>query len=1176
MLAVVFFVIALYVVKSNGEKCSYGEYYNTTSKVCNQCPCSHWKYAASHSDTSCDTAPPTQVDEFYGYHFFIDGKDRNMLGLLQYGWYYKGTVNNGFKIGCAAGCYDKDGHHCETCPLGQYQDAPSGHIEVGCKLCPSGKKVAARDMLTDAGPTKCEWLVCAAGKYVTGNVCSNCAVGQYRSSTVAQTSCATCDAGSYQDEAGKAVCKDCPHGKYHITGTNHCENCVVGQHQDVVAKTSCKECLPGSYQSLAGQAYCETCPAGRWIGVSGAKEECTLCAAGMYSYPGSMSEASCLSCPRGKYGTPTRASCLTCTEGKFRDAVQGVGENACTNCPASKPKTGGTPHASSCILCDPNYYSQTLNRDDCEICPACAAGSQRQNCMDDSPGECIACPAGRIKAAAGTTPCSKCPDGTMPTNAATACEQCPPGKVGVGGKCDISCVGASTMRSADKKACLQLSGAYSPDATNENKLNKNLTVVFLAKYLQDRLASARIDARLCPDSAGTGTQCVDNGADKSIGHLEGYRRSTLLECATLSGIGTTLSLGPKPLSEIRQLVVKMMVDDGRLESYDLAAGVSDEGIQDLCGLRMEASIFVPRIGEHCIRVAEKYRIHVSLSNATNTGRIWTSTDAFNIAPNIAPSFAGNVPVLMPSTIDAVTTFFSCKVTPATDVDSPATEVRGYASSFLVAYSGVETTIENNDNHITYIKDSNRYSSILTKSAPISLKPGRDNIRCDVIPFDGCVHGNPALSLERPVKLLRLMTSLESKLLSNSHWLVGYHAPHTTANGGIGDWELEADQIVYSRFLSVHSYGYNFVYGENAYFLTLSKDSELEHRIILNCSVAYLLYPFVCKNCFKLLACRTGFVDGHADAYMMWDLREACFEGNHLLMLLAIGIPSLMLYLIGFPFLGYYVLEKQQGKFGNDQALFRYGMFISGYREGFYHWESVVASRKAVFIGSSIFLSTYGPSIQTYVVLLLLLFFLFLHIYTGAYSTKTLNRLESVSLVVSYLTLYLGLGFFMGTLSENTEIYMTILIYFMNISFCLGCSGVLVKEVVFMEEHILQLWWKKCFGPKKVEDAATSRNDEGVQKIPNTKVAPTITNSPAREVGNGVQVISKEKHQFALAHIRKNYGAGSPEYNLVLLLIQRINSAKTDEELSEANNALSNFMNTKKNKHSKTREGAKQN
>ena len=113
-------------------------------------------------------------------------------------------------------------------------------------------------------------------------------------------------------------------------------------------------------------------------------------------------------------------------------------------------------------------------------------------------------------------------------------------------------------------------------------------------------------------------------------------------------------------------------------------------------------------------------------------------------------------------------------------------------------------------------------------------------------------------------------------------------------------------------------------------------------------------------------------------------------------------------------------------------------------------------------------------------------------------------------------------------------------------------------------------------PKKVEDAATSRNDEGVQKIPNTKVAPTITNSPAREVGNGVQVISKEKHQFALAHIRKNYGAGSPEYNLVLLLIQRINSAKTDEELSEANNALSNFMNTKKNKHSKTREGAKQN
>jgi len=335
------------------------------------------------------------------------------------------------------------------------------------------------------------------------------------------------------------------------------------------------------------------------------------------------------------------------------------------------------------------------------------------------------------------------------------------------------------------------------------------------------------------------------------------------------------------------------------------------------------------------------------------------------------------------------------------------------------------------------------------------------------------------------------------------------------------------------------------------------------KFILSMScMAYLLYPFICKNCFKLIACRSGFVDGPADMYMMWDLRQACFEGDHLFMLLVIGIPALMIYLLGFPFIGYYILKKQKGKFGNDETLYRYGMFISGYREGYYHWESIVAFRKALFIGSSIFLSTYGPSMQTYMALLMILFFLFLHVSTNAYATDTLNRLESGSLIVSYLTLYIGLGFFMGTINGDAQVAMTVIIYMMNILFLIICVFILLKEILFMEEHQVQVFCKKyCCKQKeqipesmnivKNDKSAFVTNNESKLTVNKTKVMPVVeSNKNMYDVKNG------------LSAIRKAYGAQSHEYKFLLLLIQKLNVAKDDESKTTCIEEIAEYVNNK--------------
>ena len=63
--------------------CAYGEYYNATSNKCYQCDCSHWMMSNGHNKIACDTAPEGTA-EFYGYHYFLGGKNRNLNGLLQY------------------------------------------------------------------------------------------------------------------------------------------------------------------------------------------------------------------------------------------------------------------------------------------------------------------------------------------------------------------------------------------------------------------------------------------------------------------------------------------------------------------------------------------------------------------------------------------------------------------------------------------------------------------------------------------------------------------------------------------------------------------------------------------------------------------------------------------------------------------------------------------------------------------------------------------------------------------------------------------------------------------------------------------------------------------------------------------------------------------------------------
>ena len=76
------------------------------------------------------------------------------------------------------------------------------------------------------------------------------------------------------------------------------------------------------------------------------------------------------------------------------------------------------------------------------------------------------------------------------------------------------------------------------------------------------------------------------------------------------------------------------------------------------------------------------------------------------------------------------------------------------------------------------------------------------------------------------------------------------------------------------------------------------------------AILFLLHPSLCENVFALWSCRS--VCGGQELYLIVDLKEQCWEGRHMMYFFALGLPMLLLYVVGLPIsalIGIYNLRK---------------------------------------------------------------------------------------------------------------------------------------------------------------------------------------------------------------------------------------------------------------------------
>ena len=135
-----------------------------------------------------------------------------------------------------------------------------------------GKGQSVYDIPNDATFTA-GWDACPAGTYSPEN----------------KNECIKCPEGTYGDTEGLASCKKCPAGTYQgEQGQIKCLPCAAGTYNTTEGNTTCKICEAGKY--CTGRTNNTNCPKNTYRNTTGGKKEndCTPCASGYASDPGSI------------------------------------------------------------------------------------------------------------------------------------------------------------------------------------------------------------------------------------------------------------------------------------------------------------------------------------------------------------------------------------------------------------------------------------------------------------------------------------------------------------------------------------------------------------------------------------------------------------------------------------------------------------------------------------------------------------------------------------------------------------------------------------------------------------------------------------------------------------------------------------------------------------------------
>ena len=261
-------------------------------------------------------------------------------------------------------------------------------------------------------------------------------------------------------------------------------------------------------------------------------------------------------------------------------------------------------------------------------------------------------------------------------------------------------------------------------------------------------------------------------------------------------------------------------------------------------------------------------------------------------------------------------------------------------------------------------------------------------------------------------------------------------------------------------------------------------------------------PFLGQNIYTPSSNKTTAILGKAvslevpsviQSRLQGSLDIICYSPEHYTLLLSYALPIFLLFIIGMPLFAFvYIFSKRRQSENALNLELSFGFLYEGYRDKFWFWEWIVLARKVGLSAISVLLSTTDTYIQGLAALFVVTIAFALQAIYRPYETSgggsseekengeerrdDLNSLETRGLLVSLMTIYLGMWTFASksAVNEGTEWTVTISVFVLNITWMLF---ILFKFYQGSKEKVLssfkRMWEcgccvKKRDGVKSVE------------------------------------------------------------------------------------------------------------
>eukprot|EP00347_Sterkiella_histriomuscorum_P018648 403344713 len=204
-------------------------------------------------------------------------------------------------------------------------------------------------------------------------------------------------------------------------------------------------------------------------------------------------------------------------------------------------------------------------------------------------------------------------------------------------------------------------------------------------------------------------------------------------------------------------------------------------------------------------------------------------------------------------------------------------------------------------------------------------------------------------------------------------------------------------------------------------------------IVSTIVVIYTLHPTITRLSTSLFFCMEIDKD---EEWLQQDLEIRCWSGQHLLWALSIGIPSLIVWVVGLPAFGFLYFYKRQDKLREPVFFSRYRAVYQGLKQQYFYWEFVNILRKVFLVSVNVFLNLYSGIFKALLSLAVLICFQRVQQRLQPYNNPVINILESREYNTSIVTFFGALFFVSREISDVIQLFAFIGILAANIWFIL--------------------------------------------------------------------------------------------------------------------------------------------